>query len=715
MHPQFQNKLILRTNFLWFLLLIGIGSAQAATLSGTILRPNGDPMPNVTVTLSGDVAATTTTNASGVYSFPGVPDGSNVTITPFYANDPNPLNCLSVYDIHLIRMHILQIVQLTGYNLIAGNMNGDELGGVSTFDAVILSQILLGINPGLNPAYVFVDAAYVVDPNDLTYPQTIVLSGISGDQGGLDFVGVKKGDTSGCDETLVADLMTVKAGDQTEDCGDQLIAVPVLVEDFNDMIAYQFSFSWDPTVLSFNSVTLNTTALPGYNIGNFNQNDVANGVISTAWNDLQVAGVTLPDNTEIFTVFFNYIGTNPNATDLTFVEVPTFFEAVNLAEDVSSITTIDGSFTLTDDDFDGIGNACDNCPSIPNADQTDSDGNGIGDACENIDSDGDGILNTVDNCPFDANPQQRDNDNDGIGNACDNCPRAANADQADSDGDGEGDICDACPNDPLNDADGDGVCGDLDNCPDITNSNQADTDGDGIGNRCDNCRTVSNSDQSDADADMVGDACDNCENDANTDQLNSDNDSLGDACDNCPTIKNEDQADADGDGVGTKCDNCRTIPNADQADADNDLVGDICDNCPNTPNTDQTDSDGDGAGDACDLNFNSKPSEVGSWQSDIHVYPNPAKGWIYLEMHDWMGSEVEIVVQDILGTVIYRTQIKVEDPILILNYQRLGYPTWMAWNFCTRNPWIFQYRNYFELDDNNWIMRRPSKSVCSVF
>ncbi len=41
-----------------------------------------------------------------------------------------------------------------------------------------------------------------------------------------------------------------------------------------------------------------------------------------------------------------------------------------------------------------------------------------------------------------------DTDGDGVGDACDNCPSVSNADQADSDGDGVGDACDACPNDP---------------------------------------------------------------------------------------------------------------------------------------------------------------------------------------------------------------------------------------------------------------------------
>ena len=35
-----------------------------------------------------------------------------------------------------------------------------------------------------------------------------------------------------------------------------------------------------------------------------------------------------------------------------------------------------------DDDEDGVGNVCDNCPDTPNPDQEDGDENGVGDACQ---------------------------------------------------------------------------------------------------------------------------------------------------------------------------------------------------------------------------------------------------------------------------------------------------------------------------------------------
>ena len=63
-----------------------------------------------------------------------------------------------------------------------------------------------------------------------------------------------------------------------------------------------------------------------------------------------------------------------------------------------------------DKDYDGIGDACDNCIGIQNPDQKDLNKNSIGDICEVLDNDG--RESYQDNCPLDSNPDQADKNND---------------------------------------------------------------------------------------------------------------------------------------------------------------------------------------------------------------------------------------------------------------------------------------------------------------
>jgi cysteine-rich repeat protein len=63
------------------------------------------------------------------------------------------------------------------------------------------------------------------------------------------------------------------------------------------------------------------------------------------------------------------------------------------------------------------------------------------------DTDNDGVIDAGDNCPLVPNPadaqgKQADMDGDLVGDACDNCPDKPNEDQADADKDGKGDACD---------------------------------------------------------------------------------------------------------------------------------------------------------------------------------------------------------------------------------------------------------------------------------
>jgi len=211
---------------------------------------------------------------------------------------------------------------------------------------------------------------------------------------------------------------------------------------------------------------------------------------------------------------------------------------------------------------------------------------------------GDGFGDACDPCP---NDPTNDVDHDGLCGNVDNCPDVPNPDQSDVDSDGQGDACDACPADPVNDGDGDAICPSVDNCPNAWNADQLDGDGDGAGDVCDNCLVVSNPGQSDVDGEGVGDACDNCLATPNQDQADDDGDRRGNACDNCVEFYNPSQVDSDEDGIGNSCDNCILAWNQSQTDLDGDGIGDDCDVCRRDYDPLQRDIDGDGVGDACDV------------------------------------------------------------------------------------------------------------------
>ena len=231
-----------------------------------------------------------------------------------------------------------------------------------------------------------------------------------------------------------------------------------------------------------------------------------------------------------------------------------------------------------DSDGDGITNAADNCPDIPNFDQWDYDGDGLGDACDE-DDDNDGALDEDDS---DDNNEYVCSDVDG--DTCDDCSFGmfdpAN-DGPDMNGNG---ICDQGD---IIDSDGDGVIDEEDSDP--NNPYQcSDNDGDG----CDDCGLGYYNpadDGSDYDADGICDLGDD----------DDDNDGVIDSEDCHPFDPNLSEYDCCGvcGGDNSQCSNCCGMPFPD--DCSEACYFDYCGVCDDIPENDCVqDCAGEWGGDA---------------------------------------------------------------------------------------------------------------------
>ncbi|MCB9356869.1 MAG: HYR domain-containing protein [Lewinellaceae bacterium] len=176
---------------------------DSLSIGGNIRTEVDTAVVNAIVTISPtqpDIDSQTVTDAQGVFLFPSlVVSGSDYTLTP-YKND-DPLNGVSTFDLVLISRHILGLEQLNSpYKIIAADAN--KSGSVTSFDVVEFRKLILGIYNELpnNTSWRFVDRDFVfpqpANPFASQFPEFITRTGVTEDQADDNFVGVKIGDVN---------------------------------------------------------------------------------------------------------------------------------------------------------------------------------------------------------------------------------------------------------------------------------------------------------------------------------------------------------------------------------------------------------------------------------------------------------------------------------------------------------------------------------------
>jgi len=177
-------------------------SGNKIDVAGALKTEGNDGLEDANVNLqSGATSLFDMTDQDGLFTFPNSVDaGVNYTVTP--TKDDNPLNGVSTYDLVLISKHILGLEPLQSpFKMIAADAN--KSNSITTFDIVEIRKLILGIYTELpnNTSWRFVDKAYSfpnpANPFQTQFPETKSVAGATVDQLADDFTAVKVGDVNG--------------------------------------------------------------------------------------------------------------------------------------------------------------------------------------------------------------------------------------------------------------------------------------------------------------------------------------------------------------------------------------------------------------------------------------------------------------------------------------------------------------------------------------
>ncbi len=121
--------------------------------------------------------------------------------------------------------------------------------------------------------------------------------------------------------------VVVKISDDATDVGGT-VDMDVTFDNFSDIIAFQYSIDWDETKFSFNSIVNVTTDLDQFTAGGIGTPASGGdaGVITVSWSKTNTQPETLADNTRMFTLRLNAIGSACDVSDVKLSNTPTVIE-----------------------------------------------------------------------------------------------------------------------------------------------------------------------------------------------------------------------------------------------------------------------------------------------------------------------------------------------------------------------------------------------------
>jgi hypothetical protein len=168
-------------------------------LGGKIQNENEKSIVNSEVRLSGFENKVVSTTANGIYEFQNIELGGDYSVTPY--NNSNPLNGVTTFDMVLISRHILGIQLLDSpYKLLAADVN--KSGSVTTLDIVELRKLILFSvdNFASSKSWRFISKDFIFpnpsNPFATPVPEVKNYNNVEEDHLNADFIAIKVGDVN---------------------------------------------------------------------------------------------------------------------------------------------------------------------------------------------------------------------------------------------------------------------------------------------------------------------------------------------------------------------------------------------------------------------------------------------------------------------------------------------------------------------------------------
>ncbi|MEP7195683.1 MAG: cohesin domain-containing protein [Saprospiraceae bacterium] len=255
----------------------GGGNTSTALVSGSINTGLNKALEEAMVSINGNMPSMPKyhlTQIDGKFAFPDVPLAQNYFIKAEKNDDI--LNGVSTQDIVMIQKHILGVNTLTDpYKVIAADVNDSR--SVTSRDISDIRKVILGLTNDfpIKKSWRFINSSTAnSDPsNPWPVEESIYIQQLGGDININNLVAVKLGDVSGNAKTNNAQNVESRTNaskilfvPEIEFEAQDLITVPVFVENQFTSTGFQLQFEFDPSLLTFQSLQNGVCVLNENNI-----------------------------------------------------------------------------------------------------------------------------------------------------------------------------------------------------------------------------------------------------------------------------------------------------------------------------------------------------------------------------------------------------------------------------------------------------------------